>query len=135
MPIDLILFLVARRGMLQTDMRRRSSLSINSPFLTRQKDFPFFPVGRPRPEPSPKTQPLQVAFSLLDRVDLRFQKEGILGKKIGWGRVGWTRQKKGKKDAQEKVGQVGGGQTCKKLTCKIDLSSYFVLSFLLFCSP
>ena len=66
----------------------------------RKKDFPFFPVGRPRPEPVPKTQPLQVAFSLLDRVDLRSQKEGILGKKIGWGRV-VDRAKKGKNDAQK----------------------------------
>ena len=44
----------------------------------------------------PKTQAL-VAYFLLERVDLRSQKEGILGKKIAWGRVGWTRQKK--KDA------------------------------------
>ena len=40
----------------------------------------------------PKTQPLQVAFSLLERVDSRSQKEGSLGKKITWGRVGWTGQ-------------------------------------------
>ena len=48
----------------------------------------------------PKTQPLQVAFSLLERVDLRCQKQGILGKKIAWGRVGWTGQKKEKRMRQ-----------------------------------
>ena len=56
----------------------------------------------------PKTQPLQVAFSLRERVDLRSQKEGILGKKIAWGRVGWAGQKKGKKDAPKKGGIIGG---------------------------
>ena len=42
-----------------------------------------------------KTQPLQVAFALQERVDLRSQTEEILGKKIAWGRVGRTGQKKG----------------------------------------
>ena len=37
----------------------------------------------------PKTQPLQIAFSLLERVDLRSQKEGM-------GKVEWTGTKKGK---------------------------------------
>ena len=45
----------------------------------------------------PKTQPLQVAFSLREGVDLRFQKEGILGRNIAWGRVGRTRQKEEKR--------------------------------------
>ena len=40
---------------------------------------------------------------LLERVDQRCQKEGILGKKIASGRVGWTGQRR-KKDAQKKVG-------------------------------
>ena len=35
-------------------------------------------------------------------MDLTPQKEGILGKKIAWGRVGWTKAKKGKMDAQKK---------------------------------
>ena len=38
--------------------------------------------------------PLQVAFSLRERVDLRSQKEGILGKNIAWGRVGQTKEKR-----------------------------------------
>ena len=63
----------------------------------RKKGFSFFPGGRLGPETVPKTQPLQVAFPLLERVDLRSQKEGILGKKIAWGRVGWTGQKKEKR--------------------------------------
>ena len=50
----------------------------------RIKGFSFFPVGRP--------------FSLRERVDLRSQKEGILGRKIAW--EGWVE----KKDAQKKVG-------------------------------
>ena len=78
-------------------------------FFARQKKriFPFFPVGRPRPEPSPKTQPLQVAISLRQRVDLRSQKEGILGKKIAWGRVGRTRQKKEKRMHKKRWGNDG----------------------------
>ena len=39
------------------------SWEIKSPFLTRQKkDFPFFPVGRPRPELSPKPRPCRLPF-------------------------------------------------------------------------
>ena len=96
----------------KTDKKDSNMLSINSMVFKyfnspnsarRKKGNFFFPVGRPRPEPSPKTQPLQVAFSLLERVDLRSQKGRISGKNIGWGRVGWTGQKR-KKDAQNKVG-------------------------------
>ena len=42
----------------------------------------------------PKTRPLHVTFSLLERVGLRSQKEGIWGKKIVWG---WAGQKKEKR--------------------------------------
>ena len=69
----------------------------------RKKGFSFY--FSPRGPPSrtvPETQPLQVTFSLLERVDLRSQKEGILGKEVAWGRAG--QKKKGKKDAQKKVG-------------------------------
>ena len=52
----------------------------------------------------PKTRSLHVTFSLLERVDLRSQKEGILGKEIAWGRVGWTRQKTRKKGCAKKGG-------------------------------
>ena len=76
-----------------------------SPFLrARKKGFSFFSCGATSSRTLPKTQPLQVAFSLRERVDLRSRKGRILGKKIAWGRVGRTGQKKGKKDAQKKVG-------------------------------
>ena len=62
------------------------------PFFARQKKriFLFFLWG-------PKTQPLEVAFSLRERVGLRSQKGRILGKKIAWGREGRTGQKKEKR--------------------------------------
>ena len=63
----------------------------------RKKGFSFFSCGATPSRAVPKTQPLEVAFSLLERVDLRSQKEGILVR----GRVGWTGQKKGKKDVQK----------------------------------
>ena len=68
-------------------------------------DFFLFSCGATPSRTVIKTQPLEVAFSLRERVDLRSQKEKILGKKIAWERVGWTRQKKRKKDAQKKVGK------------------------------
>ena len=82
------------------------SIFFNSPFLRarRKKDFPSFPVGRPRPEPSPKPSPCRLPFSLLERVDLSPRKSGFWGRKLageGWGGQG----KKGKKDAQKKVGK------------------------------
>ena len=54
----------------------------------------------------PKTQPLQVAFSLLsiERVDLRSQKEGIWEKNIASGRAGRTGQTKRKKGCVKKKG-------------------------------
>ena len=63
----------------------------------RKKGFSFFSRGATPSRTVPKTQPLEVAFSLLERVDLRSQKDRILGKKIAWGRVGWTGQKKEKR--------------------------------------
>ena len=70
-----------------------------SPFFARQKKkgFSFFSCGATPSRTVPKTQPLRVAFSLRERADLRSQKEGILGKKIAWGRVGRTGQKKEKR--------------------------------------
>ena len=50
----------------------------------------------------PQNPTPEVSFPLLERVDLRSQKEGILGKKIGWGRVGWTWQKKEKRMRKKK---------------------------------
>ena len=63
---------------------------------SRQKKRIFlFSCGATPSRTVPKTQPLQVAFSLRERVDLRSQKEGIFGKKIAWGRLGADRAKKG----------------------------------------
>ena len=83
----------------------------HSPFFARQKKF-FFSCGATPSRTVPKTQPLQVAFSLRERVDLRSQKEGILGKRIARGRVRRTGQKR-KKDAQNKKRWV---QTDSKMT-------------------
>ena len=57
------------------------------------KDFPFSCVGQPRAEPYPKPSPCRSPFALPERVDLRTQKEGILGKKTAWGRKGTFRPK------------------------------------------
>ena len=66
-----------------------------SPFFVRveRKGFPFVLLWG-----------LHVAFPLLERVVPRSQKDGVSGKKNAWGGVGWTGRKKGKKDAQKKVG-------------------------------
>ena len=77
-------------------------LSVRFPFLTfflrtRKKGFSFFSCGATPSRTAPKTQPLQVAFSLRERVELKSQKEGIFGKRTAWGRVGQTGQKKEKR--------------------------------------
>ena len=74
----------------------------------QKKDFPFFPVGRPRPEPSQNRAPARCLFStrksrfeVPERGDLGdFGEEHCLGK----GGVDRAKKKKGKKDAQKKVG-------------------------------
>ena len=84
----------------------------------KKKDFPFFCCGATQSRTVPKTQPLQVAFSRLERVDSRPQKEGILEKKIA-GKGGVDRaKKKGKKDAQKKDGILIGSSkgTQEKIT-------------------
>ena len=63
----------------------------------RKKGFSIFSCVATPSRTVTKTQPLEVALSLQERVDLRCQKEGILGKKIAWERVGWTGQKKEKR--------------------------------------
>ena len=74
-----------------------------SPFFAHQKKgFSFFSCGATSSRTVPKTQPLQVAFSLRERVDLRSQKQGNLEKSLGKG--GADRANKGKKDAQKEVG-------------------------------
>ena len=74
------------------------TLKLLSPFFASQKKRIFlFSCGATSSRTVPKTQPLQVAFSLRERVGLRSQKGRILGKKIAWGREGWTGQKKEKR--------------------------------------
>ena len=76
----------------------------------KQKDFPFL-LGGAAPSRTVPKKPLQVALSLLKRVDLRSQKEEILGKKIAWGRVGWTEQKS-KKGCAKKGGNSRAENGC-----------------------
>ena len=80
--------------------------SSTSPFShARNNGFSFLSCGSTPSRTVPKTQPLQVAFSLLERVDLRSQKEGILGKNVAWEGWGGRAQKKGKNGrAKEKKG-------------------------------
>ena len=65
---------------------------LDSPFFCTPeiKDFPFFHCRATPSKTVPKTQFLEVAFSLLERADLRSQKDRILGKRIAGGRAGWT---------------------------------------------
>ena len=88
-------------------IRKASNCLKVSPFFDalRKKGFSFFSCGATSSRTVPKTQPLEVAFSLRERVGLRSQKGRILGKKIAWGREGVDRKKKGKKDAQKKGGK------------------------------
>ena len=69
-----------------------------------KKDFPFFSCGATPPRTVPKTQPLQVAFSLRERVDLKFPERGDFGEENYVGKGGADRAKKGKRDVQKKVG-------------------------------
>ena len=69
-----------------------------------KKKFSFFSCGATPSRTVPKTQPLEVDFSLRERVDLRSQKEGILGEKIAQGRVGQTGQKKEKRMHKKRWG-------------------------------
>ena len=64
-----------------------------------KKEFPFFPVGTGgNPvQKRPQNPALCKVPFLLERVDLKSQKEGILGKKIAWGKGGVDRAKKRKK--------------------------------------
>ena len=69
----------------------------------RKKDFPFFPVGRPRPEPSPKPSPCRLRKSRSE-----VPERGNFGEENCPGKGGANRTKKGKKDAQKKVGESNG---------------------------
>ena len=68
----------------------------------KKRIFSFFLLWGNPVQNRPQTQPLQVAFSPIEKVDLRSQREGIMGRKIAWGRVGWTGQKKEKGCAKKK---------------------------------
>ena len=72
----------------------------------RRKGISFFSCGATPSRTVPQTQPLQVALSLLERVDLRSQKEGIFGRNLpGEGRGGQS--KKRKKGCAKKGGYSG----------------------------
>ena len=73
--------------------------------LARQnkKDFPFVSCGASPSRTVPQTQPVQVAFSLRERVDLSSQKGGDFGgRKLPGEGCGGQGKKKGKKDATKK---------------------------------
>ena len=77
-------------------------LKISSPFFRapKKKGFSFFSVGRPRPEPSPKPSCLFSTRKSRSEVPER----GDFGEENCRGKGGADRAKKGKKDAQKKVG-------------------------------
>ena len=84
----------------QSKPRLRDGFKNTHLFLrARKKDFPFSCGATPS-----RTHPLQVAFSLQERVDLRSLKEGDFGEEDCLGKGVVDRAKKGKKDAQKKVG-------------------------------
>ena len=72
----------------------------------RKKGFSFFSCGATPSGTVPKTQPLQVAFSLPERADLRSQKEGFWGRKLpgeGWGGEGKQKEKRMRKKKLENI--------------------------------
>ena len=75
-----------------------------SHLFSRARKNSFFSCGGTPSRTVPKTQPLQVAFSLLERVDLRPQKFwGFRGRKNCQGKGGVDRgHKKSEKDAQKR---------------------------------
>ena len=82
-------------------------MTFYSPFFARQKKkkgfSSFFLWGDPF-QNRPQNPALEVAYSLLESVDLTSQKEAIFGRKTAWGRVRWTGQKKRKKGCAKKGG-------------------------------
>ena len=99
------MLMLGKARMLQK-FQPRSGIDLTLTFFRapEKKDFSFFSCGVTPSRTGPKTQPLQVAFALRERVDLRSQKEGILGKRIAWGRVGRTGQKKEKRMHKKRWG-------------------------------
>ena len=95
------------------------SLKLESHLFSRarKKGFSFFSCGATSSRTVPKTQPLEVAFSLRERVGLRSQKGRILGKKIAWGREGWTGKKKEKRMHKKKVG-IGNEKSARSFSAQ-----------------
>ena len=95
--------------------QRMPTLQISGDCSPREENLTFFRAPEKRiflfscgATPSRivnKTQPLEVAFSLQERVDLRSQKEGSFGEENCLGKGGVDRAKKGKKGCAK-----GGGK-------------------------
>ena len=69
------------------------------------KGHPFLAcLAAPSTPPSTEPSPCRFQFLYKEGVILRSHKEGVLGKKIAWRGVGWSGNKKRKKDVQKKVG-------------------------------
>ena len=81
----------------------RVKVTENHLFFARQekKKIFFLSCGATPSRTVPKTQPLQVAFSVLERVDLRSQKKGILREENCLGKRGWKGEN-GKKERKKK---------------------------------
>ena len=96
-----------KRGACKRHIHRELEATRTHPFSrARKKGFSFFSCGVTPSRTVNKTQPLEVAFPLRERVDLRSQKEGDFGEENCLGKGGVDRAKKGKKDAQKKVGEL-----------------------------
>ena len=70
-----------------------------------KKDCPLFSWGETPPRPLPNTQLLEVALPLRERVIPRSQQDEVFGEEKFLGRGEVDTEKKGKKDAQKKVGK------------------------------
>ena len=69
-----------------------------SPFLCAVfKRKSLFSCGAPPSRPAAKTQLMKVPFALLERVVLRSQKKGVLGRNIVWGAQGERKEKRTRK--------------------------------------
>ena len=82
-----------------------------------KKDFPFFPVGRPRAVSVPKTQPHAGCLFSTGKSRSEVPERGDFGEENCLGKGGVERGKKRKKDAQKKVGNPN--MAAKVTPCKL----------------
>ena len=92
-----------QRGLNSSNIPSRKLAFSRAPEKIKKRIF-LFSCGAPS-RTVPKTQPLQVAFSLQERVDLRSSKRGFLGRKLP-GKGGADRAKKRKKGGTKKGGLI-----------------------------